>query len=217
MTVEPSAFPLTCDASGAPRPRGLYASAWEHDSCGVGFVARLDGVARHSVVEDAVRILINLEHRGALGGDTCTGDGAGVLMQIPDGFLRAECQAASSRTPEGGKLRRRHGFPAVGCRRCASAACRRSSASPRRKGAAWSAGARVAVNAGPLGELAQTTQPEVRQILLSRGANPAGGVRAQALRHPPARREGSRRVRAKTPAGSTSPASPAGRSSTRAC
>ncbi|MGD0999459.1 MAG: glutamate synthase large subunit [Candidatus Brocadiia bacterium] len=167
MTVEPSAFPLTCDASGAPRPRGLYTSAWEHDSCGVGFVARLDGVARHSVVEDAVRILINLEHRGALGGDTCTGDGAGVLMQIPDGFLRAECQALHLELPRSGNYAVGMVFlpPDAALRdRCVQAFERIAEA----EGCGVVGWRRVAVNPATLGELAQATQPEVRQILLAR-------------------------------------------------
>jgi len=74
--------------SGMPRQRGLYDPAFEHDACGVGFVARLDAEPHHHVVEDAVRVLINLEHRGAVGGDKATGDGAGLLLQIPDAFFR---------------------------------------------------------------------------------------------------------------------------------
>jgi len=68
--------------------RGLYSPAFEHDSCGVGFVARLDAQPQHGVVRDAVRVLVNLEHRGAIGGDKATGDGAGLLLQMPDAFFR---------------------------------------------------------------------------------------------------------------------------------
>ncbi len=82
---------VATNAAGVPEASGLYDPANDHDSCGVGFVARLDGVPQHNVVEDAVRALVNLEHRGAVGGDMSTGDGAGILMQIPDLFLRQEC------------------------------------------------------------------------------------------------------------------------------
>ncbi len=74
----------------APRgPIGLYDSANEHDGCGIALVAKLWGEASHAVVEKALDALENLEHRGAEGADPNTGDGAGILLQIPDGFLRA--------------------------------------------------------------------------------------------------------------------------------
>ncbi|MBV9853343.1 MAG: glutamate synthase subunit alpha [Streptosporangiaceae bacterium] len=70
---------------------GLYDSRFEHDACGVGFVADLSGRAGHDVVTSALRVLCNLEHRGALGADPETGDGAGILTQVPDAFFRAVC------------------------------------------------------------------------------------------------------------------------------
>jgi glutamate synthase (NADPH/NADH) large chain len=70
---------------------GLYNPEFEHDACGVGFVADLSGRGGHDVVAKALRVLCNLEHRGAQGGDPGTGDGAGILTQIPDEFFRAEC------------------------------------------------------------------------------------------------------------------------------
>src|SRR2546430_3088534 len=70
---------------------GLYDPRFEHDACGVGFVADLTGRGGHDVVARALRVLCNLEHRGAKGGDPGTGDGAGILTQIPDGFFRASC------------------------------------------------------------------------------------------------------------------------------
>ncbi|HEY7264039.1 MAG TPA: glutamate synthase large subunit [Trebonia sp.] len=68
---------------------GLYDSRFEHDACGVGFVADLSAKGGHGVVASALRVLCNLEHRGAAGADPDTGDGAGILTQIPDGFFRA--------------------------------------------------------------------------------------------------------------------------------
>ncbi|HEX6450024.1 MAG TPA: glutamate synthase large subunit, partial [Trebonia sp.] len=68
---------------------GLYDSRFEHDACGVGFVADLSARGGHDVVASALRVLCNLEHRGAAGADPDTGDGAGILTQIPDSFFRA--------------------------------------------------------------------------------------------------------------------------------
>src|ERR1700761_4350621 len=69
--------------------RSLYDSRFEHDACGVGFVADLRARGGHDVVASALRVLCNLEHRGAAGADPDTGDGAGILTQIPDAFFRA--------------------------------------------------------------------------------------------------------------------------------
>ena len=67
---------------------GLYDPRYEHDACGVALVARLDNVASHEVIDKALTALENLEHRGAAGADKHTGDGAGILLQMPDGFFR---------------------------------------------------------------------------------------------------------------------------------
>ncbi len=72
-----------------PGDQGLYRASDEHDACGVGFVAHLKGHQSHDIVRQALDLLINLEHRGACGSDPGTGDGAGILLQMPDAFLRA--------------------------------------------------------------------------------------------------------------------------------
>jgi glutamate synthase (NADPH/NADH) large chain/glutamate synthase (ferredoxin) len=72
-----------------PMAVGLYDPRFEHDACGVGMVARLDNRPTHEVILRAITALENLEHRGASGADPCTGDGAGILMQMPDELLRA--------------------------------------------------------------------------------------------------------------------------------
>jgi glutamate synthase domain-containing protein 2/glutamate synthase domain-containing protein 1/glutamate synthase domain-containing protein 3 len=71
-----------------PTAHGLYDPRYEHDACGVALVARLDNVSSHEVIEKALDALENLEHRGAAGADKHTGDGAGILLQMPDRFLR---------------------------------------------------------------------------------------------------------------------------------
>ncbi|NED09994.1 glutamate synthase large subunit [Streptomyces sp. SID9124] len=75
---------------GRPAPQGMYDPRNEHDACGVGFVATLTGVPGHEMVEQALTVLRNLEHRGATGSEPDSGDGAGILLQVPDTFLRAE-------------------------------------------------------------------------------------------------------------------------------
>src|SRR4051812_11616880 len=75
------------------RAVGLYDPRFEHDACGVAFVARLDGTASHETLERALKALANLEHRGAAGADATTGDGAGILVQIPDAFFREALRA----------------------------------------------------------------------------------------------------------------------------
>ncbi|WP_375431733.1 glutamate synthase large subunit [uncultured Friedmanniella sp.] len=78
---------------------GLYDPTFEHDACGVAFVATLTGIASHTIVRQGLEALRNLDHRGATGSDPLTGDGAGILMQIPDAFLRDEVDFA---LPEAG-------------------------------------------------------------------------------------------------------------------
>src|SRR5476649_1054487 len=75
-----SAFP--------PGPAGLYDQSQEHDACGVGFVVDIKGRKSHGVIAQGLQILLNLLHRGACGCEANTGDGAGVLIQMPDRFLR---------------------------------------------------------------------------------------------------------------------------------
>src|SRR5690606_32494241 len=72
--------------TAAPGPQGLYDPAYEHENCGVGFVAHIKGVRSHGIVEDADRILRHMEHRGACGCEENTGDGAGMLTALPHEF-----------------------------------------------------------------------------------------------------------------------------------
>ena len=73
---------------GYPSSQGLYDPANEHDACGVGMVAHIKGERSHSIVEQSLEILEKLDHRGAVGADPLLGDGAGLLMQIPDALIR---------------------------------------------------------------------------------------------------------------------------------
>ena len=86
-----------------PKKQGLYDPAQEKDSCGVGFVARMDGVKTHETIREALDLLYRLEHRGACGSDPRTGDGAGILIQIPHEFFRKECGKIGISLPELGQ------------------------------------------------------------------------------------------------------------------
>ena len=70
--------------------QGLYDPANEHDACGVGFVAHIKGQKSHAIIGQALKILENLDHRGAVGADPLMGDGAGILIQLPDALYREE-------------------------------------------------------------------------------------------------------------------------------
>src|SRR5216684_3257560 len=76
--------------SATPAGQGLYDPAYEQDSCGVAMVADIRGRRSHGIVVDALTALANLEHRGAAGAEPTSGDGAGILVQLPDELLRAE-------------------------------------------------------------------------------------------------------------------------------
>ena len=90
----------------APIAQGLYDPIHEHDSCGVGFIVDLKGVKSHKIVGDGLTALENLNHRGACGCENNTGDGAGVLIQIPHEFFAHVC-AHGHRAAAGRPLRRR--------------------------------------------------------------------------------------------------------------
>ena len=86
----PQEHPAGVCALDAAAAHGLYRPESEHDACGVGFVAHIKGQRAHSIVEQGLKILANLDHRGAVGADKLMGDGAGILIQLPDEFYRAE-------------------------------------------------------------------------------------------------------------------------------
>jgi len=82
---------------------GLYRSGHEHDACGVGFVAHIKGAKSHHIIEQGLQILANLDHRGAVGADKLMGDGAGILIQIPDDYYRSEMAAQGVELPPPGE------------------------------------------------------------------------------------------------------------------
>ena len=86
-----------------PGKQGLYDPAFEHDACGVGFLANIKGRRSHDIVRSGLEILLNLDHRGACGAEPNTGDGAGILIQVPDEFLREVTQGLGFQLPEPGQ------------------------------------------------------------------------------------------------------------------
>ncbi len=76
---------------GPPEKQGLYDPQFEHDACGVGFLANIKGKKSHAIIRDALQVLVNLDHRGACGCEVNTGDGAGIVIQMPHEFLKQAC------------------------------------------------------------------------------------------------------------------------------
>ena len=160
-----------CNAAGFPRPWGMYDPVYEHDSCGVGFVAALDGVPRVDLVRDATTLLINLEHRGATGGDKSTGDGAGLLLGMPDMFLRHKCKALGFALPLQGDYGVAMVFlpsdeqPAESC----MATFERKALSEGVRVLSWR---NVPVDPSSLGVVSRSTMPVFKQAFLERGDIP---------------------------------------------
>ncbi len=88
---------------GLPAPQGLYHPQNERDACGIGFVASIKGHRSHDIITKGIEILINLTHRGASGCDAETGDGAGVLIQVPHKFFQREAARLGLQLPEPGE------------------------------------------------------------------------------------------------------------------
>ncbi|HEY4348551.1 MAG TPA: glutamate synthase large subunit [Gaiellaceae bacterium] len=145
-------------------PIGLYDPAFEHDSCGVAFVARLNGVPTHETIERALTALSNLEHRGAAGADPLTGDGAGILLQLPDEFFRA---VVSEELPPAGA------YGVAVCFLPLEDAARRAELEQILVGAVESEGQRVVcwrdvpVDLDPIGETARAAAPAIRQLVVA--------------------------------------------------
>jgi glutamate synthase (NADPH/NADH) large chain len=94
---------VTTSTSLRPEAQGLYDPVNEHDACGVGFVAHIKGKKSHEIVTQGLKILENIDHRGAVGADALMGDGAGILIQVPDQFYREEMAKQSITLPPFGE------------------------------------------------------------------------------------------------------------------
>ncbi len=156
--------------SSLPPQQGLYDPRQERDACGVGFVAHIKGIKSHERVREGLRILENLTHRGAVGADPLAGDGAGILLQVPDAFLRATCAELNITLPAAGD----YGVGMVFLPRhaAARAACEHIVESKIAAEGQTLLGWRdVPVNSAILGESVKKVEPFIRQVFVGRGKN----------------------------------------------
>ena len=155
---------------GRPAPEGLFDPALERDACGVGFIANLKGQKSHSIVEGALKILENLEHRGAVGADPLSGDGAGILIQIPHDFLAAETKALGFELPKAGDYAVGHVFMPQDER--LRAHCERVWARcVKEEGLTLLGWRSVPVDNSCLSEMVRTSEPVHRQAFIGRPAS----------------------------------------------
>ncbi|MCC7008994.1 MAG: glutamate synthase large subunit [Acidobacteria bacterium] len=153
---------------GLPSPQGLYDPAFERDACGVGFVVHIKGQRSHAIVENALQLLINLLHRGACGCEVNTGDGAGILLQMPDRFLRKACASIGITLP----AERGYGAGLVFLPRDDAARARVEAICEQivaEEGQQWLGWRDVPSDDHLLGPSAVAVEPVFRQIFIGRG------------------------------------------------
>ena len=149
---------------------GLYDARYEHDSCGVGFVVDMKGRKSHAIVEHAMTVLRNLLHRGACGSEENTGDGAGILVQMPDAFVRRECRDLGVELPPAGHYGSglvflpRDGEDAKSCREMFEAII-------EEEGQHLSCWREVPTDDSPIGPTAMSAEPTIQQVFITRGDN----------------------------------------------
>ncbi|MFA6970867.1 MAG: glutamate synthase large subunit [Gallionella sp.] len=148
--------------------QGLYDPRQERDACGVGFVAHIKGKKSHDMVSQGLQILENLTHRGATGADPLAGDGAGILLQIPDAFFRAQCATQGLALPEHYGV----GMLFLPADAVARAACEQIIVDKIvAEGQSVLGWRDVPVNSSILGESVKLVEPTIRQVFIARGAN----------------------------------------------
>ena len=164
---------------------GLYDPRFEHDACGIGLICHIKGRKSHDIIRDGLKILENLTHRGACGCDETTGDGAGILMQMPHEFLRTCCHELDIRLP----AEDHYGCGLVFLPRVADQRqqlMNRFEAVVREEGQIFLGWRKVPVDSTALGNLARNQEPVIYQIFI--GRSPAyrrhGPLRTQTVHHP---------------------------------
>ena len=154
--------------SGLPPKQGLYDPRFEHDACGVGFVVHIKGEKSHEIVEQALTVLQNLDHRGACGCEENTGDGAGILMQVPHAFFRHVCEGLGIHLPDPGE----YGVGKIflpdnrNQRRRFEKIIEEIIANEGQKLLGWR---KVPTDNMYLGDTAKASEPFVRQVFIGRG------------------------------------------------
>ncbi len=150
------------------KPEGLYLPEFEHDACGVGVVANTKGVKSHEIVENGFEVLVNLAHRGACGSDPETGDGAGMLLQMPDAFMRQEAANLGIDLPPVGSYAVGTVFLPHDPREAAR--CQAIfEETIQEEGQRFLGWRDVPVNDSGIGEVARECQPRIRQIFVGQG------------------------------------------------
>jgi glutamate synthase (NADPH) large chain len=151
-----------------PQAQGMYDPAQESDACGVGFIADMKNRKSHSIVQQGLQILHNLDHRGAVGADPMLGDGCGILVQIPHKFFAAECAKQGMFLPEAGLYAVGHFFmPQDGAMR---ALCEEIvEQTVAEEGQVFLGWRDVPVESSILGEAVRATEPAQRQLFVGRG------------------------------------------------
>ncbi|TSE20228.1 Ferredoxin-dependent glutamate synthase 1 [Tepidimonas alkaliphilus] len=160
--------------SASPSPagqRGLYDAAYEHDACGVGFVAHIKGRKSHEIVTQALKILENLDHRGAVGADPLMGDGAGILIQIPDQLYREEMARQGVTLPPPGEYG--VGMVFLPKEHASRLACEQElERAIKAEGQVLLGWRDVPVNkAMPMSPAVRKTEPIIRQVFIGRGSD----------------------------------------------
>ncbi len=155
--------------AGLPVAQGLYSPDHEHDACGVGFVVDMKGRKSHAIVSQALEVLKNLLHRGACGCEVNTGDGAGILIQMPHAFLARECAKLGMLLP----VPRHYGAGLVFLPRepAQAARCRETlSVIVKEEGQTLLGWRPVPTDDSPVGPTARSVEPVIEQVLIGRGA-----------------------------------------------
>ncbi|MDY6998673.1 MAG: glutamate synthase large subunit [Actinomycetota bacterium] len=150
----------------APNVQGLYNPAFEHDACGVAMVADMHGRRSRDIVDKAITALLNLEHRGAQGAEPHTGDGAGIMLQVPDEFLRAVCRDDGIELPELGSYATGMAFLPQSSKDAATA-CESVGKIAEAEGLQVLGWRDVPTDDSSLGALARDAMPTFRQVFLA--------------------------------------------------
>ncbi|MDB9420163.1 glutamate synthase large subunit [Microcystis aeruginosa CS-563/04] len=153
-----------------PRKQGLYDPRFEHDACGVGFIVHKTGKKSHDIVEQALTILLNLDHRGACGAEKNTGDGAGILCQIPDLFFRKVTSNLGFTLPAAGQygVGMLYTAPDAEIRQKSRQEFEKIAAEEGLKVLGWRD---VPTDNSSLGNSARSTEPFIEQVFIERNAN----------------------------------------------
>jgi glutamate synthase (ferredoxin) len=156
------------DQLGYPKKQGLYDPRHEHDACGTGFVVDIKGRKSHDIVQKAIQVLLNLEHRGAVGSEKNTGDGAGILLQMPHLFLAAEAARLKIELPPPGQYA--VGMVFLPTEEESRAECEKLFAEiVEEEGQAVLGWRSVPTDNSSIGFSAKASEPVIRQLFIGRG------------------------------------------------